>query len=508
MLPQPGGQRVVPVLAGDVMSEPLVLAIDQGTTSSKALLVGADGTVRAAASRPLSIRTPRPGWVEQDADELWTSVSEAIEACLAGADVELAGIAISNQRETVVAWDGASGRPVGPAISWQDQRGDRRCDELRTPQSSALVEAISGLELGSMYSATKIGWLQEHHRAVADLRVGTVDAWLLDRFTGGDSHACEAGNAARTLLFSLADSDWSPELVGLFGIDLAGLPAVRPSMGPWGVVRGLRSVPDGTPVLAMLGDSHAALYGHWALAPGSEGVGKVTYGTGSSVMLPVANPRLRLAGVGTTLAWKAPDPVWAYEGNILYSGAGMDWLARSLGVAPGADFSALAAEFTGAPRAYFVPALNGLGAPWWEADAVGTLTGLTANTTRAELAFAGISAVCHQVCDVLDAMDPDREQQVLHVGGGASASTLLMQTQANLLGRRLLVSSIPDISAVGVAALAFRARGIPFVPGADLAPTLVAPEAGFSAADRASARDGWTDALRRSGVNPERTTTP
>lgn len=486
------------------MTTELVLAIDQGTTSSKALLVDATGRVVASGSCGLSISSPRAGWVEQDATELWTSVVAAIRDALdACPDADIVGLAISNQRETVVAWDAGDGRPVGPAISWQDQRGNAVCRELATTENRELVRLLSGLELGSMFSASKIAWFLERYGSSPGLRLGTVDTWLLDRLTGGAVYATEAGNASRTLLFDVEGQSWSRALGELFGVEIGRLAEVRPSIGPWGETWHVPGLPDGIPVLAVLGDSRAALYGHWALAPDHGGVGKATYGTGSSVMLPTDRAVRRVSGVATTLAWQAPEPLWALEGNILYSGAGMDWLARTLGVAPGREFSALAATAGSSRSAVFVPALNGLGAPWWEAAAVGTLTGLDSATTRAEIARAGIESVAHQVCDVVDAMDPLGTQPALHAGGGATSSELLMQTQADLLGRTLLVSRITDVSALGAGALAFRAAGIDVVPADELVPDAVEPSGDFGAEDRAAARAAWREALSRAGV-PDR----
>ncbi len=483
------------------MDEELILAIDQGTTSSRALLVDRSGHVQAAGSAALSIRSPRAGWVEQDPNEIWESVVDAISSALAGCpDARIGGVAVSNQRETVVAWAGQGDGPVGPAISWQDQRGDPLCRELATDENRAIVRRASGLELSSMFSASKMARFMERYDFTHGLRIGTVDAWLLDRLTGGATYATEVGNASRTLLLDIERRTWSAEVARLFGIDPTHLPGVRPSNGPWGVTRGVTGVPDGTPILAVLGDSHAALYGHWALSPDFREVGKATYGTGSSVMIPTRTPSTRVPGVSTTLAWQVEEPMWAVEGNILYSGAGIDWLAGVLGCAPGRAFTELASQADDSHGTIFVPALNGLGAPWWTASAAGTLTGLTSATSRAEIARAGIDAVAHQVCDVVDAMDPDRRQTALHAGGGATRSPLLMQVQADLLGRTLLVSHNPDISALGAAALAFQTAGIKFAPAADLAPTEVQPSPSFSNEDRVAARTAWRGALTRAGV--------
>ena len=493
-----------------------VLAIDQGTTSTKALVVAPSGRVLGSGTSPLGISSPRPGWVEQDADELWRSVTLAALDALAAADgVRVLGVAVSNQRETVVAWDDADGRPVAPAISWQDQRGDAECARLATPQHVELVRRVCGLDLGSMYSASKMAWFARAFRGRPGLRLGTVDTWLLHCLTGGAVYATEAGNASRTLLLDLERRSWSEPVARLFGLDAARLADVRPSTGGWGGTRGFAGLPDGTPILSVLGDSHAALYGHWALTPTIDGLdaarlGKATYGTGSSVMLPADGPGVRVPGVGTTLAWESPDPVYALEGNILYSGAGLDWLASLLGVGSAAEVSGLAGQASDAGGAVFVPALNGLGAPWWDAAATGTLTGLTAATTRAQVARAGIEAVAHQVCDVVEAMDPDDAHPALHAGGGATASAVLMQTQANLLGRTLLVSRIADSSALGAAALAFRAAGVPLTPSDDLAPRLVHPDPAFTPDARTAARAAWRDALGRAGVavSPNQTSTP
>ena len=445
------------------MKSNVILALDQGTTSSKALLIDATGIVGASGSGPLSISSPQPGWVEQDATEIWPSVVTAIQVALAGCrGVDILGVAISNQRETVVAWNGQDGRPVGPAISWQDQRGDAFCKTIATPQNSDLVRQLSGRELGSMFPASKVAWFLERYGDHRDLRVGSGETWLIDRLTGGTVYATEAGNASRTLLFDIETQSWSPALGELFHVDTRRLAVIRPSTGPWGTTVATPGISDGTPILAVLGDSHAALYGHWALAPGHGSVGKATYGTGSSVMVPTARETKRIDGIPAS-----------------------------------------------SRRAVFVPALNGLGAPWWESAAVGTITGLDSATTRAEIARAGIESVAHQICDVVEALDPTGSQPALHAGGGATTSQILMQTQADLLGRTLLVSRIADISALGAGALAFKAAKVEFTPDVTLAPSEVHPNATFTPEARSASRDAWRDALWRAGVDlPARTTDP
>jgi glycerol kinase len=485
-----------------------VLAIDQGTTSSKALLI--DPTtleVLASAARVLAVTSPRPGWVEQDPTRVWESVRESAAEVLAKRpDVRAVAVAISNQRESVVMWDGPTGLPIGPLVSWQDQRGVDLCRRLSTPDNVALVDQRTGLELNAMYSAAKMRWLVDQAKGRDGVRIGTVDAWLLDRLTGGRTYAIEAGNASRTLLFDIAKLSWDSDLCSLFGVPESVLPEVRPSSGPWGTTRGVSGIPDGLPILAILGDSHAALFGHWALAPDYAAAGKATYGTGSSIMVPAHGVGERRSGVSLTLAWLLDEPLWAYEANILYSGSGMDWLGKILGVAGGRGLSELAAGTTDSAGAVFVPALNGLGAPWWEPDAVGTLTGLTFRTERSDLARAGLESVAHQVCDVLDTMDPGKELGLLHVGGGATASDLLMQVQANLLGRELLVAAVTDISPLGVGALAGVGLGIhPIAQAAH--PVRFLPDPAFTPERRHDERTRWRNALASAGVTPSSTKT-
>lgn len=480
-----------------------VLALDQGTTSSKALLLDPESLeVLASSSRTVAISSPQPGWVEQDAGELFVSTRAAAADVLAQRpDVTPVAIAISNQRESVVAWDGATGEPVAPLVSWQDRRGTALCDSLASPETIELVAARTGLELSAMYSAAKLSWLAAHVGDRPGVRFGTVDAWLLDRLTGGRTYATEAGNASRTLLFDIAALDWDPDLCNLFGVPRDALPEIRRSTGPWGETSGIDGIPDGIPILAVLGDSHAALYGHWALAPEHAAAGKATYGTGSSVMVPTTDAGARRHGVSTTLAWWTDAPLWAHEANILYSGAGMDWLAHTLGVDGGRGLSEVAAATTDTAGAVFIPALNGLGAPWWEPAALGTLTGLSVRTGRAEIARAGLESVAHQICDVVDVMDPDGRLALLHAGGGATASPLLMQLQADLLNRELLVSPVADISALGAGALAVRALGITPRPAAEGGHSYV-PDPAFGDQRRTDERARWRDALTRAGVKP------
>ena len=319
------------------MTAPYVLALDEGTTNAKALAVAADGTVLAAGSAPVPVSYPQPGWVEQDAEDIWRAQSAAIAACLDGVEGAPEGIAISNQRESVVCWDARSGRALGPVLGWQDSRTAEFCDWLRSPEREFSVAATTGLSLDPMFSAPKMRYLLDRVGAAMPddarhARIGTIDAWLVARLSGQDSYVIEAGNASRTLLMDLATLQWSEEMCALFGVPAARLPRIVASNADFGATAGLDVLPDGVPIVGVLGDSHAALFGHGCRTTSE---GKATYGTGSSVMVPSGADRSVRPGVSTTLAWLTDRPMYGHEGNIVASGTAMDWTARLLGVAPG-----------------------------------------------------------------------------------------------------------------------------------------------------------------------------
>lgn len=481
-------------------SRDLILALDQGTTNAKALLVdGADGSIVASSSRPVGIAFPAPGWVEQDAEQLWAATLEVLRECVAAADSPIAGVALSTQRESVVAWSRSTGRPLGPVLGWQDARTAGFCAELIERGAGDEVTRRTGLSLDAMFSAPKMRWLLDAALArganLADICLGTVDSWLLWNLTG--EHLTEAGNASRTLLFDLSDVAWHHSLLDLFGVPRSALGAIRRSDARFGSTRSMAGLPGGIPIAAVMADSHAALYQHGCLTPGT---GKATYGTGSSVMTPCDGPEPAPSGIATTLAWLTDRPTYAREGNILASGSAMDWMARTLGapaeMSGGAFLTALAADAPDSGGVSFVPAFSGLGAPYWDREASGIISGITSGTAPAHLARAALEAVAHQVADVVEAIESDGRASigVLHADGGATASGLLMQAQADLLGRVVLVADAPEASALGVAHLAARALGLADqAPGSTGVP--VAPE---RVDERSERRTRWASAVARS----------
>lgn len=470
-----------------------VLAIDQGTSSTKALLVDGAGAVVARGSAPVAASYPRPGWVEQDATEIWESVVTAVDRCLAaGGGVEPSAIAVTNQRESAVVWHRADGAPAGPVIGWQDSRTAAECERLIADGHGQLIAERTGLAVDPMFSATKLRRLLEDAPGGLDaaqrgaLCAGTIDAWLVFRLTGGAVFACEAGNASRTQLMDLRAITWDPELLDLFGVPAACLPEIRRSDGGFGVTVAVGSLPASLPIAAVLADSHAALYGNGCFAPGA---GKATYGTGSSVMTPVDAVEPAPDGVAQTLAWLTDRPIWALEGNIIASGAALDWMAQMLGAGDGTALDALASTVDSSDGVFFVPAFAGLGAPYWDRSAEGTIVGLTRGTTQGHLARAALEAVGHQICDVLEAMDAaGGHVDVLYADGGASASPGVMQHQADLSGRTVLARDIAEMSALGVAQLA----GAPVTApaGREFHPQL-------DAAERDARREGWRAAVAR-----------
>jgi len=487
---------------GPVAASGAVLAVDQGTTNTKALLLDADtGAVVSEGSAPAAIRFPAPGWVEQDAEQLWAATIAAIDACLAPCpDVELLGIGISTQRETAVCWSRSTGRALGPALGWQDARTAAWCDDLATANAGAaqLVHDRTGLALDPMFSAPK--FRTAITSAVAggadprDVAVGTVDSWIIWKLTG--KHLTELGNASRTLLLGLRRLAWDDDLLDLFGIEAQHLAEVRPSDAGFGSTTGeLARIGRGVPVAAVLADSHAALYHHGCTTPGT---GKATYGTGTSVMSPTGDLRPAPDGIATTIAWHSGGrPTYAREGNIVASGSALDWMATTLGApdgaAGGAFLSALASTVPDSAGVSFVPAFSGLGAPHWDRSAVGILTGVSGGTGRAHLARAALEAVAHQVADVVEAMDTDAAAriQVLHADGGATASELLMQTQADLLARPVEVADSPAASALGAARLAAERLGV-------ATPALLAGERVVPASTSpVRARASWARAVSR-----------
>lgn len=467
-----------------------VLAIDQGTQSTKALIVGRDHRVTARSAATLDRTFPQTGWVEQDAEAIWSSVVAAAD----GISGQVDGISLSTQRETVVAWDASTGLPLGPALSWQDQRAVAICERLA--HLAHAVETRTGLLLDPMFSAAKISWLLDAYdpdrsRArTGQVKVGTIDSWLLWRLTG--RHLTEAGNASRTSLLDISTVAWDPELCDGFGVPVECLPEVVSSMPMVATTIRLGPAAAGTPVAGVLGDSHAALFANAGWRPGSV---KASFGTGSSIM--AVSEATTAEGLCRTIAWDGPAGVTrALEGNIRSSGATLTWLCDLLGIsAP--ELSTLAV--TGSPEVHLVPAFGGLGAPYWDARAVGVLDGLDMGSGRADLARAALESVAFQVSDVLAAVTAaGTPATTVLADGGATASDLLMQWQADIAQARVVVSDEPELSALGSADLAGVALGGWSVadlealdrPRHEFSPTV-------SAAESVSARDGWALAVAR-----------
>ena len=469
----------------------MILSIDQGTTNTKAIVVDPTGQLVAHGAAPVSISSPQPGWIEQDAEEIWRSVLAAVAAARTSAPgLQPSGVAIANQRESVVAWRRSTGEPLGPVIGWQDRRTAAWCRRLATEDADAEVRARTGLPIDAMFSAPKLRWLLDQLDGVptADVCLGTVDAWLVWRLTAGTTYACDAGNASRTLLYDVVDLSWSPRLCDLFGVPLETLPPVQPSNGEFGATRGFPGLPDGLPILAVMADSHAALFGQGCTEVGTA---KATYGTGSSVMAPTPAFQAGRTGVPSTLAWLTDRPTYAREGNILSSGAALAWMAETLGLPGVGELTALAAEVPDCDGVVLVPAFAGLGAPYWDRDARATLSGMTSSTTRAHLARAALDAVAHQIGDVVEEIDRDQPVTVLRADGGATASALLMQIQADLLARPVEVADIAEVSALGAAQLGWSRLGEAVRPAA--ARRSYPPALGES--ERRERRDHWRQAV-------------
>lgn len=477
-----------------------VLALDQGTTGSKCLMVRSDGVVVGRGYREITQHFPRPGWVEHDADELFDTTVAAAHDAIAQAGQLPDAIGITNQRETIVVWERETGRPVARAIVWQDRRTASRCDAL-APHAALLGER-TGLVVDPYFSATKLEWLlQRGHGERAErgeLLAGTVDSWLIWRLTGGAVHATDPTNASRTQLYDINERRWCPELCELFGVPRGMLPEVRPSAGDFG-----RTLPEifggAIPIAGVAGDQQAALYGQGCWRRGE---GKQTYGTGAFLLQNTGDQRPAAApGLLTTLACDAEgQPAYALEGAIFVAGAAIQWLRDGLGIlATAAESEGLARGISDTGGVYFVPALTGLGAPDWEPRARGTIVGLTRGTGRAELVRAALEAMAYGTRDVVELMErcSGASSDRLRVDGGASANGWLMQFQADVLGRTVERPDMIDTTPLGAAGLAGVATGVWSSAesfGASRQFATFQPGAGAEAA-RAGA-DGWRRAVR------------
>ncbi len=483
------------------MTGPVILAIDQGTTNTKALLVAPDGSVLASRSRPMQVTYPQPGWAEQSASDIWEAVAALIAELVAAApDATVAALAISNQRETVILWEAATGRPLAPAVIWQCQRSAGRCAELRAAGHADEIAARSGLGIDPLFPAAKIAWLldsipEARDRAAAgEIKCGTVDSWLLWNLTGGTVHSTDHSNASRTQLFNLDTLDWDADLARIFDVPLNILPQIAPSDSGFGAVAsGLTALPAGTPVQVLLGDSHAALFAHGIDAPGRA---KATIGTGSSLMAATATRVHSSHGLSSTIAWSRSDGQvqHALEGNISVSGHAAAFATTLLGLADEEALTALATSVVDTGGVVFVPALAGLGAPHWETGARGTISGMTLATRPAHIARATLEAIALQIGDVLDAIEADLGIKLseLSIDGGAARNPLLAQLLADLLGRSIVRPAIAEASALGVARLAAQALGIA-EPGTGVVADRFEPA--IPATQRAAIIDNWRRAV-------------
>jgi len=442
-----------------------ILAIDQGTTSSRAIVVDKRLNVKGVGQKEFRQFFPKPGWVEHDPEEIWASVERSIADAVKRAGIrpgDIAGIGITNQRETTVLWDPRTGRPLRNAVVWQCRRSAGICERLKRRGLEETFTRRTGLVLDPYFSGTKLTWLFEDSPRLArlarsgGLKAGTIDSYLVFRLSGGAAHVTDASNASRTLLLDIHKGAWDPELAAILGVPLGILPRVAGNSEVFGKTRGLRCLPDGIPISGMAGDQQAALFGQACFKRGDA---KCTFGTGSFLLMNTGSTPVRSKhGLLTTIAWRLGGrTVYALEGSVFIAGAAVQWLRDGLGIiAKSSDIETLASKVSSSEGVVLVPAFAGLGAPHWRADARGLICGLTRGTTSAHLARAALEAIALQNVEVLQAMEADSGLRLnrLKVDGGACVNDLLMQIQADLVGREIARPRLTETTAVGAAFLA------------------------------------------------------
>lgn len=486
-----------------------ILALDQGTSSSRAIVFDRKGTPVAVSQKEFTQYFPQPGWVEHNPMEIWSSQAAVIAEAISSIGINgknLAAIGITNQRETTIVWDAKTGAPVYNAIVWQDRRTSEYCDSLKDQGLTDFIRSKTGLIIDAYFSATKIRWILENvpgarSRAEAgELRFGTVDSWLVWMLTGGDVHVTDVSNASRTMLFNIHSLKWDEELLDLFGIPSSMMPQVKSSSEIYGHTR-TTLFAHNVPVAGIAGDQQAALFGQMCIEPGSV---KNTYGTGCFLLMNSGTkPILSKNSLLTTIAWKIGDTVnYALEGSIFVAGSVVQWLRDGLGIInSSSEVEALAASVPDNGGVYFVPALTGLGAPYWDQYAKGCISGLTRGTTAAHIARAALEGIAFQTMDIVEAMKRDAgvDLKELKVDGGASRNNLLMQFQANVLSTNVIRPKVTETTALGAAYLAGLAVGywesIEAVKQQWQEDVLFSPT--ISVDEAAALKDAWKEAVGR-----------
>ncbi|WP_379091699.1 glycerol kinase GlpK [Pedobacter sp. UC225_65] len=491
-----------------------ILALDQGTTSSRAIVFNHDGEIVAIAQKEFTQTYPHAGWVEHDPLEIWsTQLSVAAEvivkAGLSAKDIN--SIGITNQRETTVVWDRETGQPIYNAIVWQDRRTSAYCDEIRGQGLSKKIQDKTGLMIDSYFSATKAKWILENVAGAKEkaeagkLAFGTIDTWLIWKLTNGQTHVTDVSNASRTMMYNIHTLTWDEQLLELFGIPKSMLPEVKSSSEVYGETAG-NILAAKLPISGIAGDQQSALFGQMCIEPGMV---KNTYGTGCFMLMNIGNTaKISANNLLTTIAWKINGEVtYALEGSIFIGGAVVQWLRDELGmISKSADVETLASKVKDTQGVYIVPAFAGLGAPHWDQHARGTITGLTRGTNKSHIARAALESIAYQTMDVLKAMEADAGVGIaeLRVDGGATANNLLMQFQADLLNCKVIRPEVTEVTAIGAAYLAGLATG--FWDSIDqiksqwkINKTFVA-ESGIDNKDRIK---GWNRAVKAARVNAE-----
>ncbi len=450
-----------------------ILAIDQGTTSSRAILYTEDFEVKGLGQSPFPQHFPKTDWVEHDLGELWTSVTKSVEDCLASvkeptfSKSQIVAIGITNQRETFGLWNKVSGQPVGRAIVWQCKRSADLCDRLRSTPAAKKLASISGLVVDPYFSGTKLRWWLENDRSVAaqakagELAFGTMDTYLIWKLTKGASHVTDTTNASRTMMMDLRKLSWSAEALKILKVPMGILPRILPSDAPFGVTRGLGFLPDGIPICGVLGDQQAALFGQECL---KEGQAKVTFGTGAFFLLNTGTTPKKTKNGVSTVAWSVKGKtVYAVEGSVFISGAAVQWLRDGLGIfSKSSEVETLAANVESSDGVFFIPALSGLGAPYWAPRAKGLIGGLTRRSTKAHLARATLEAMAASVADAIEGLARDAKLRIrtLRVDGGASSNRILLQHQADLMRTELFRPKDLESTARGAAYAAALGSGL------------------------------------------------